>query len=96
MYWLIDDLTLLQGQIILEDLVSSCESTQAVVAETLSGLELILWFQDQLCDKVGIICTPVDCEPSRATWIIKTRWIVAEVSIPQTFAMWKERTDRDT
>ena len=38
MYRLIDDITLLQGQIILRDLDSLCESTQAVVAEILSGI----------------------------------------------------------
>ena len=40
MYRLIDDLTLLQGQIILKDLDSLCESTQALVAENPSGIGL--------------------------------------------------------
>ena len=45
MYRLIDDLTILQGQIILKDLDSLSESTQAVVAETTSGIGLILWLK---------------------------------------------------
>ena len=46
MYRPIDDLTLLQGQIILKDLDLLCESTQAVVAETPSSIGLILWLKD--------------------------------------------------